>query len=207
MSEKLHGMYYRARVIVDGAFYRSGASYYSYGEEKGRIDPLALLNFLQDEVAKYLNVDPGFVYLNVMFYDGQMFSSKSERMDQKIHQQMSDAGMTLRLFPLVKRRVGGKEKWVQKRISEEMICETLMAACKDEFDVLVLFSGDGKLVPLVRSVQDTRKPVLAAYFDIDEWEDSRGSWHRKTTISQDLLDIVSEEIDISKAIEEGEDLF
>lgn len=188
---------YRASLVIDGGFYRAGTSYYSYGQKLGWINPTSFVDLIQDEVASFFDLSSyHFVSVVPHFYDGQKLEGGMEPTSIR---KMRDAGYKMHLTPLVKRRVSGGEKYIQKGVMESLIVDTLSGAFRDEYDVLVLVTGTKDLIPLVEAVKSTGKLVLIAYFDIEEWDDGK-SRRNPTHASPDLLESGSDEINISEII-------
>jgi hypothetical protein len=186
----------RVHVVIDGAFYRTAALYYKYGSHLGWINPDAFLDLITDEVAGYLNVDADGLEVSSSFYDGTRGKEDQEKTSLS---RLKEADIDLQLVPLAKKKIGNSFRYVQKGVHELLISQTLAAAFRNKWDVLVLMSGSSSFVPFVEELKREGKLVLIAHWDISQWKNGERTVS-PTRASKDLLMLANDDINISEII-------
>ena len=126
-----------------------------------------------------------------------MVDKERLRRDRDYEMALIAAGIIPHYLPLNERQLNSgatedlKFKLAEKGVDVKLALDVLDLAHEDRFDIAVIITGDGDLVPLIRKVTSIGKQVLVAHFSIEPWDDTNGMHHRASRCSRALLDAAS----------------
>lgn len=189
----------RTEFIIDGNYARMGFSHLAergVGERFYTMDFSALADYLSELISHYTG-------LRCVYSAKKVFMGSNSILDEKnvcFYRSLDEAGFTrssftLRSPDLVANRPTLKEDAVDTTIVFETAKSFYTKTREDRFNTLVLYAGDGDLVPLVKGLQSEGVRVFVIYFDF-----KAGS--SVTRASQALLEAADKVISISSLLEE-----
>ncbi len=189
----------RAQFIVDGNYTRKGFAHLAmHGVEDNHytMDFLALTQY----VASLIEIETGLrcVYCEKKVYMGT--NSQTDLENQSYYRALDEAGFIRSTFNL--RCVEGqgsypalKEDAVDTTIAFEVAKTFYGKPIEERFNVLVLYAGDGDLVPVVQGLQAEGVRVFVVYYDFK-------TPTATTRASQALLEAADKVISISSLLDE-----
>jgi uncharacterized LabA/DUF88 family protein len=148
------------------------------------------------------------------FYDGRTTTkvADAEHLERERDFEMAliSAGIIPHYLPVSEKlRVGADPdtqayKLAQKGVDVQLALDVLDFAHEDRFDVAVLITGDGDFVPLVRKITSIGKQALIAYFQIEQWVDSRKCTHNPTYASPFLINAASYSLNFNALMKDAD---
>lgn len=180
-------------IFYDGNFFSHVSNYYNYAHpRKARINLAGLHEFVREEVAKAEQIDRRYCQIvDIHYFRGRLSAATASSRQVLLGERQWDEvlmneGVVTHYQPLVQ---GSNNRLEEKGVDVALALEAFEAAALKHFDVVVLVTGDGDYVPLVRKLSGlgTRVMLLAWEFN---YTDDRGI-ERATRVAQRLLDEVT----------------
>jgi len=191
----------RIGIVFDGGYFFRISSYYNYEHARGaRIDILGLNNVIRHMVADRENADPKTCHIiESHYFSGRWPADEAEKRnnllgDRKFEDVLIRAGVTshfLLLKPHKDEGATGREKGVDVWLALEAYELASVKHC----NVIVLISGDGDQVQLVRKLNSLGARVMVLAWDLNL---ANGE---KIRTSQALIDAVTYPIEMAPLIE------
>ena len=191
----------RVMLFYDGNYFRQGQVYFRYSEERGWFSLSELHSLLEKYVAVRTKAPVEITKLVAAhYYDGRPTTRVADESqlvrDRNFELALMAAGVVPHYLALSEKLRPGTEedpeyRLAQKGVDVQLALDVLDLAHEDRLDVVVLLTGDGDFVPLVRKVTSLGKQVVIAHFEIQPWTDTRGLHHRGTFVARALADAAS----------------
>lgn len=189
----------RAEFIIDGNYTRKGFAHLAgHGIEERfySMDFVALADYL----ASVVEAGTGLrcVYTAKKVYMGS--NAQLDVMNQPYYRALDEAGFTrstfnLRSFDSHSPYPALKEEAVDTTIAFELAKSFFSKPSDERFNVLVLYAGDGDLVPVVKGLQAEGVRVFVIYYDFK-------TATATTRASQALLEAADKVVSISSLLDE-----
>ncbi len=190
----------RAAIFYDGNYFFHVSNYYAYQHpRRARLNIKGLHSFIRKRIAEQEGVDERVCQLvDLHYFRGRLSASEASSRDILFAERTFDdvlirEGITTHYMPL-------NSEGSEKGIDVWLALEAYEAAIHKNFDVIVLITGDGDYVPLVRKLNTLGTRVAVVSWDY-EYRDRYDNL-RVTRTSQALLDEVSYPIQMSSIIED-----
>ena len=193
----------RIGIVYDGGYFHRISDHYAYDHiRKARISISGLHNFIRNRVAECERYDDGICRIVEAHYFRGRFpadlAAKSDRLlgDRKFEDVLTREGV-MQHFLLLAGSEGDDTR--EKGIDVWLALEAYELVSVKNCDVIVLISGDGDHVPLVRKLiaLGSRVMVLA-------WDVSAENGVRQTRTSQALIDAATYSVEMSPLIDQRE---
>lgn len=189
----------RTEFIVDGNYARMGFSHLAERGIEGRfysMDFTALTEYLATVVAQYTG-------LRCVYSEKKVFMGSNATLDSKngtFYRTLEDAGFTRSTYTLRNpeqqvHRPALKENAVDTTIVFEAAKSFYTKTREDRFNTLVLYAGDGDLLPLVKGLQAEGVQVFIVYYDFK-------SGSSVTRASQALLEAADKVVSMASLLDE-----
>jgi|Deesub1362A_J573_1020465.scaffolds.fasta_scaffold02989_7 uncharacterized LabA/DUF88 family protein/cold shock CspA family protein len=180
----------RIGIFYDGSFFDRVSRYYRYGHERrARISIEGLHYFIRHKVAELEGCQPELCQVVDAHYFRGRLSARTvheSNPEQLYYERVFDdvlmrAGVITHYLPMMESSSGDREKGIDVWLALEAFELTLYK----KFEVVVLISGDGDLLPLVRKLGTLGTKVLLMAWDFT-YTDSYGR-RQVTTTAQSLI--------------------
>lgn len=189
-------------VFYDGEYFYKVSSYYAYQhEKKSRISIGGLHDFIRNQIAIEVGVDPRLCQIvDAHYFRGRM-SAKAATSNLIYNERVFDEilmyeGVITHYLPL--KNYGGRKQ--EKGIDVWLALEAYELASYKHFDVIALIASDGDYVPLIRKLKTLGTKVMLLSWDF-KYLDDNGEL-QETRTSHDLLEEVSYPIAMHQVIED-----
>lgn len=189
----------RAVFIIDGNYTRKGFAHLAEHGIEGRFYSMDFVA-LSDYVASVVEVQTG---LRCVFAEKKVYMGSNAQLDslnQAYYRALDEARFSRSTFTL--RSPDGqsayptlKEDAVDTTIAFEVAKNFYSVPRDDRFNTLVLYAGDGDLVPVVRGLRSEGVRVLVIYYDFKTATST-------TRASQALLEEADKVVSISSLLDE-----
>lgn len=203
----------RTAVFIDGAFYHRCSVFSRHRVGKGWLSVERVIDACNRYVAAMTGTPVSKMKtLHATFFDSclpsPMYSDptpRQRRQDYLLHR----AGVAVVRYPArrVCRNTGDKVDWHLKQQGVDVGLATQMVhrAHRNEYDVAVLFAGDGDFTPAIRLLTELGKRVLVVYFQFTPWVGQEV--HPGTYASSLLLDAATWTLDLTavSGVTDGEE--
>ena len=191
----------RIGIFYDGGYFAHVSDYYLYHHEKqARISIQGLHALIRDEVGKAEQSDPRYCQIVEAHYFRGRFSADDARRhdaqrvdgdstlyrERKFEDALIKAGVTPHFLPLFAHDDGRPR---EKGVDVWLALEAFDLARAKGLNVVVLVTGDGDYVPLVRKLNGLGTRVLITAWDLRHGDDRFGSGTTRT--AQALIDEVT----------------
>ena len=180
-------------IFYDGNFFSHVSNYYNYAHpRKARINLAGLHEFVREEVAKAEQVDRRYCQIvDIHYFRGRLSAATASSRQVLLGERQWDEvlmneGVVTHYQPLVQGRYSRLE---EKGVDVALALEAFESAALKRFDVVVLVTGDGDYVPLVRKLSGLGARVMLLAWEFN-YTDDRGV-ERATGVAQRLLDEVT----------------
>lgn len=192
----------RIGIFYDGGYFAHVSDYYLYHhEKKARISIQGLHALIRDEVGKAEQSDPRYCQIVEAHYFRGRFSADDARRhdaqrvdgdstlyrERKFEDALIKAGVTPHFLPLFAHDDGRPPR--EKGVDVWLALEAFDLARGKGLNVVVLVTGDGDYVPLVRKLNGLGTRVLITAWDLRHEDDRFGSGSTRT--AQALIDEVT----------------
>ena len=155
----------RIGVFYDGNHFTYAQNYF-WGQKLGWLSFPPFHKLIEDYSRKHY---PGFFdykVVNSAWFQGLFTSPNAEekrlKLDRNRHHDLMHAGIESKFFPMSQSH--NNEKAVDVAMAIDIMQIGLDGSC----DVVVLVTGDGDFVPLVRALMKRGIVVMVAYFEYEE---------------------------------------
>lgn len=170
----------RIGIFYDGGYFAHVSDYYLYHHDrKARISIQGLHAFIRDEVAKVEANDVRYCQIvEAHYFRGRFSADDAKRHDaqrtdgdstlyreRKFEDAMLKAGVTPHFLPLYANEEG---RMREKGVDVWLALEAYDLAWRKSLAVVVLVTGDGDYVPLVRKLNSLGARVLVTAWDLQE---------------------------------------
>lgn len=189
----------RTVFIIDGNYTRKGFAHLAEHGIEGRIYSMDFVA-LSDYVASVVEVQTGLrcVYAEKKVYMGS--NTQLDSLNQAYYRALDEAGFSRSTFNLRSPDSQSayptlKEDAVDTTIAFEVAKSFYSTPRDDRFNTLVLYAGDGDLVPVVRGLRSEGVRVLVIYYDFKTAIST-------TRASQALLEEADRVVSISSLLDE-----
>lgn len=180
-------------IFYDGTFFAHVSNYYNYAHpRKARINLAGLHEFVREEVAKAEQIDRRYCQIvDIHYFRGRLSAATASSRQVLLGERQWDEvlmneGVITHYQPLVQ---GSNSRLEEKGVDVALALEAFEAAALKRFDVVVLVTGDGDYVPLVRKLSGVGARVMLLAWEFT-YTDDRGI-ERVTRVAQRLLDEVT----------------
>jgi uncharacterized LabA/DUF88 family protein len=178
----------RIGVFYDGSYVSKAQHYFYHDRGLGWLSFQPLQRFLEKFVS---TKEQGFTSYKVVYasWHQGLFSAK-DATEKQLHRERNNyhdllhAGVDPKYLPI-------SQSQVEKGVDVALAVDALQAGLDDKVDVVVLVSGDGDFVPLVRALNKQGIRAVAAYF---EFTDKMGG---KSFINERLSNCCNYRVDIA----------
>ncbi|MCX8064824.1 MAG: NYN domain-containing protein [Candidatus Hydrogenedentes bacterium] len=191
-------------IFYDGNFFHKVSSYYRYAHRIGKwISIKGFHDFIKNEIAILENMDKKLIHIvTAHFFRGRL-PAKEAYIEDKLYSErvlediLLSEGVVTHTLPVKKGSEGRKERgidvWFALEAYESVITKNL--------NYLILITGDGDFVPLVKKVQSVGTKVIIIGWDF-EYVDEDGE-QKKTSTSLELISAAIHSLKMWEIIEEG----
>ncbi len=179
----------RIAVFYDGGYFSHVSNYYlHHSERRARISIQGLHDLLREEVASREQTDARYCRIVAAHYFRGRFSADEMQRHGSLESErdfegvLHRAGVTPHYLPVSSHGDGPPR---EKGIDVWLALEAFALAHDNKLDVVILISGDGDFVSLVRKLHGLGTRVMVTAWDF-EIRDARGP--RRTRTAQSLID-------------------
>lgn len=198
----------RIGIFYDGSYFAHVSDYYLHHHERhARISIQGLHELIRDEVSKRENADARYCQVVEAHYFRGRFSADdarrhdAERQDgdstlfreRKFEDALIKAGVTPHFLPVFASDDGRPPR--EKGVDVWLALEAFDLAAAKELNVIVLVTGDGDFVPLVRKLNGLGTRVMVAAWDV-------GGTRGTTRAAQSLIDAVTHPLMMTSIIDD-----
>lgn len=189
-------------VFYDGNYLSHVSNYYTYHHaRKSRLSVSGLHEFIRQEVATLEHASYRMVQIvDAHYFRGRMGARKA--MEQNSDQLFKDRqwddvlireGVTMHFLPLSTSRYGDFE---EKGVDVKFALEAYELTMHKRFDVVVLVTGDGDFVPLVKKINTLGSRVMLLGWDFEyEFEgQTRGTKTNQSLINECTYPIMMNDV-------------
>lgn len=195
----------RIAVFYDGTYFNKVTNYYLYQHERrARLSIKGLHDFIVAEVAKAEGTDPRLCQIvDASYFRGRLTAQMAQERDKLFGERLFEDMLLRADVNLFQEHVQvlGDGSFEERRIDVWMALEAFEATQLKHYDVVVLLSGDGDFVPLVRKLAGLGARVMLLGWDFSF--EREGKQHR-TQVSGALLDKVHYPVMMDKVIDARE---
>ena len=168
MNEK---SFCRIGVFYDGSYFSYAQEYLAHNRKLGWLDfqPFHSLieNYIRAQEQGYTN----YKVVYAAWFQGLFTSTRADeqqlRRERNRYHDLMHAGIEPKYFPM---SMSQGEKGVEKGVDVALAIDALQVGLDRRIDIAVLVTGDGDLVPLVRTLMKQGIRVMAVYFKYEEGE-------------------------------------
>lgn len=163
----------RIGVFYDGTYFSHVSNYYLHSDPRNaRLSIEGLHQFIRTEVSREEQIDERFCQIvDAHYFRGRLSARQSRQMDADFlyrERQFDDVlireGVTLHHMPVAGQNGTQVE---EKGIDVWFALEAFELALLKKFDIVVLVTGDGDFVPLVRKLNTHGARVMLLAWDLD----------------------------------------
>ncbi|OWY22606.1 NYN domain-containing protein [Sphingobacteriales bacterium UPWRP_1] len=161
-------------VFYDGGYFSRVTQYYRYYERKSRISIKGLHEFIRGKVMESESVDQ-IHYCQVVdahYFRGRFSAyDAAKRENQLLYDRIFDdilmyAGVVTHYLPMFADKSKRAER-SEKGIDVWFALEAFELAVYKQFDVIVLITGDGDYLPLIKKLNTLGTRVMLLYWDLE----------------------------------------
>jgi len=196
----------RIGVFYDGQYFYHVSNYYKYSHpRRARISLEELHRFIRNQVARKTSTDVSLCQIvDAHYFRGRLPAQDINSDDKLFNERMFDdilstQNVVTHYMPLKQNQEGRHE---EKGIDVWLALEAYEMSIYKRFDVLVLITGDGDYVPLVRKLNTIGTRVMLLSWEY-EYNDQLGQ-KRDTRTSLQLLKEVSYPVPMHSLIDNGD---
>jgi hypothetical protein len=176
-------------VFYDGSYFTYAQRYFYHHRKIGWIEFRNFHSLLEN----YLRTkEQGYTIYKIVYaawFQGMFPSGQSSehqlRVDRNVYHDLMHAGIDPKYLPTSQSGQG------EKGTDVALAIDALQIGLEGHVDIVVLVSGDGDLVPLVRALMKRGIRVMCAYFEYNEGD-------QKSFINDRLLSICNYDININQ---------
>jgi uncharacterized LabA/DUF88 family protein/cold shock CspA family protein len=195
----------RIGIFYDGNYFLKVSNYYAYGHARRRRISLAgLHDFIRQHVATEEGSDYNYCQIvDAHYFRGRLSAQEaSQRGDTLYYDRVFDdilmsEGITTHYFPIKTFPDGSRQ---EKGIDVWLALEAYEQALYKKFNVVVLIASDGDYVPLARKLNTLGTRVMVLGWDFEFFNEHNVRITTRT--SQDLLEVVTYPVQMSKMIDD-----
>lgn len=198
----------RVGVFYDGTYFSHVSNYYLHEHERhARISIRGLHTFVRHRLARLEGVEARYCQvIDAHYFRGRLSARQAQENDALFRERQFDdvlirEGVTMHFLPIVTDFNSGERS--EKGIDVWLALEAFELARIKSFDVIVLITGDGDFVPLVRKLNAMGSRVMLLGWDLASVS-SEGS-ASSTRVSFSLRNEVAYPIDMCVEIDAMED--
>lgn len=188
-------------IFYDGGYFARVSHYYRhYDQRRSRISIKGLHEFIRDKVHELEDVDKNYCQIVDAHYFRGRFSAyeAAKRPNQLFNERLFDdvlmyGNIVTHYLPMIQDRTGGQRGMTEKGIDVWFALEAYELAILKRFNVVVLITGDGDHLPLIRKLNTLGTRVMLLYWDI---EFPAESTERPIRTSQTLINEATHEINM-----------
>jgi uncharacterized LabA/DUF88 family protein len=187
-------------LFIDGGYFSRVNDHYAYNHEKRlRLDVGELLTFIKENVARKLGVKDCHI-VDAHFFRGR-FSAKSAQDEERLYgdrvfdEVLMRNGIQTHYLPI--KDIDGKKK--EKGVDVMFALEALELCIVRRFDVVVLITGDGDQLTLLRKLHAYGSRTMLLGWDLDHTDDRGKNWDIGT--GKDLRNSVTYNLDMHEIME------
>lgn len=192
----------RIGVFYDGSYFTHISRYYQHvHERRARLSITGLHEFIRDLVAQHEEIDRRFCQIvDAHYFRGRLSAKAAMAADVLYRDRQFDdvlirEGVTMHFLPLSSDREGDV---TEKGIDVWFALEAYELAVHKRFDIIVLVTGDGDFVPLVRKLNTLGTRVMLLCWD---YEYERDGKTLTTRTSRALVNEVTYPVLMSEEVE------
>jgi uncharacterized protein (TIGR00288 family) len=154
----------RIGVFYDGSHFTYAQNHF-HGRKLGWLSFQPFHRLIEDFTRRNYQGAMDYKVVYSAWYQG-LFTSKNAdekklKLDRNRHHDLMHAGIETKFFPM-------SQSQGEKGIDVAMAIDVLQIGLEDTMDVVVLVTGDGDFVPLVRALMKRGMSVIVAYFEYEE---------------------------------------
>ncbi|MCY7353165.1 MAG: NYN domain-containing protein [Cytophagaceae bacterium] len=187
-------------IFYDGGYFARVSHYYRhYDQRRSRISIKGLHEFIREKVHELEDVDKNYCQIVDAHYFRGRFSAyeAAKRSNQLFNERLFDdvlmyGNIVTHYLPMMQDRTGRREM-TEKGIDVWFALEAYELAILKRFNVVVLITGDGDHLPLIRKLNTLGTRVMLLYWDIEFPADSA---ERSIRTSQTLINEATHEINM-----------
>jgi cold shock CspA family protein/uncharacterized LabA/DUF88 family protein len=180
-------------IFYDGNFFSHVSNYYNYAHpRKARINLAGLHEFVREEVEEAEQVDRRYCQIvDTHYFRGRLSAATASSRqvlfgERQWDEVLMSEGVVAHYQPLVQ---GPNSRLEEKGVDVALALEAFEAAALKRFDVVVLVTGEGDYVLLVRKLSGLGTRVMPLAWEFN-YTDDRGI-ERVSRVAQRLLDEVT----------------
>jgi len=163
----------RIGVFYDGSYFSRVSQYYRYYDRKARISIKGLHDFIRDKVAEAENADIRHCQLiDAHYFRGRYSAYEAAKRDnQLLYDRIFDdilmyAGVVTHYLPIFPDKLKVNQK-KEKGIDVWYALEAFELTMLKQFSVVVLITGDGDYLPLVKKINTLGSRVMLLHWNLD----------------------------------------
>lgn len=195
----------RIGVFYDGVFLNNVSNYYFHHHERQqRISLSGLHKYIEDRVAAVEGVDARRCQIvDAAYFRGRKTAQQAKEADSLYGDRLLEDALMRADITLYQKHVAQSHDgdYQEKGIDVWLALEAYEAASLKRYDVLVLITGDGDFVPLVRKLNTLGSRVMLLGWDF-EYEFNGAQ--RRTRTSQQLIEAVNYPVAMATEIDSRE---
>lgn len=174
MGTQQQGKITKIGVFYDGGYFSRVTQYYRYYERKSRISIKGLHEFIRGKVMELESVEQKH-YCQVVdahYFRGRFSAyDAAKRENQLLYDRIFDdilmyAGVVTHYLPMFTDREKQANRF-EKGIDVWFALEAFELAVYKKFDVVVLITGDGDYLPLIKKLNTLGTRVMLLYWDLE----------------------------------------
>lgn len=185
------GKLVRIATFIDGGYFDEVSKYYKFQHPRAsRLNVGGVMEFIQEEVAAWENVDANFCQIvESHYFRGRFSTAKASEAgkledERRFDEVLMRAGVIQHYQPVDDRGFRATEKGIDMWLA----LEAFDLAVHKGFDVIVLIACDGDYVPLVKKLNGLGTRVMLLAWDFSYEYDFRGETrYKETRTSSELI--------------------
>lgn len=162
-------------VFYDGGYFARVSQYYRYYDQrKARISLKGLHEYIREKVHELEKADKNYCQIVDAHYFRGRFSASSaaKRPNQLLNDRIFDdvlmyGNIVTHYLPMFANKSSKKGEVTEKGIDVWFALEAFELAVLKRFNVIVLITGDGDHLPLIRKLNTLGTRVMLLYWDIE----------------------------------------
>ena len=155
----------RIGVFYDGNHFTYAQNHF-WGQKQGWLSFQPFHGLIENYISKHYQGFIDYKVVHSAWYQGLFTSSKAEekrlKLDRNRHHDLMHAGIESKFYPM------SQSQNNEKSVDVAMAIDILQIGLEGTMDVVVLVTGDGDFVPLVRALMKKGMSVVVAYFEYQE---------------------------------------
>lgn len=163
----------RIGVFYDGSYFSRVSLYYRYQERNSRLNIKGLHDYIKEKVADFEETYRGHCQIvDAHYFRGRFNAFDAAKRDNQLFydrifdDQLMYAGVISHFVPMSTDKTRKLEK-SEKGVDVLFALETYEHAVYKKFDVIVLLTGDGDYIPLVKKLNTLGAKVMLLYWELN----------------------------------------